>query len=227
MNINSIADTLCAMTFNGYVEIFGTLIGLVYLYLQYKARPLFWHVAIINAIPFVYLFLLKGNYASAALFTYYLIVGVKMVFFTPKDENEGSGNVFTITNIPSRLYPRLLLTVTVICGTLYFFLLNVEQIITALNGMFNFNLPVATPRTPLADAFATSLSFVGMWLLSKKYLEQWILWVVVNTVFVYMQIVSDLYQWAALFTVYGIVAVMGYFNWRKLQRAQQPSAVSA
>lgn len=223
MNINSIADTLCAMTFNGYVEIFGTLIGLVYLYLQYKANPLFWPVAIVNAIPFVYLFLLKGNYASAALFTYYFIVGVKMVFFAPKEE--AKGNVFFIRNIPGRLYPRLLASVLLISGMLYLFLINVEQIIGLFNAFFNVSLPVETPLTPLSDALATALSFVGMWLLSKKYLEQWILWVVVNTLFVYMQVMSELYQWAALFTVYGIVAVMGYFNWRKLQ-ARQTSEIS-
>lgn len=206
------------MTLNTIIENFGTLIGVVYIYYQYKASPKFWYVSVVNAIPFIYLFFAKGNYASGLLFTYYLIVALQNIFFARKGEEQG--DVFVIRNIPRALYPRLFGVAALIFAAIYAFLLNTESIKQLLETVFGMSLPFAVPQTPAADAFATALSFLAMWLLSKKYLEQWLIWVVVNSAFVYMQLVAGLYLWAGLFFLYLVVAVMGYFNWRKLQRRQ-------
>ena len=96
----------------------------------------------------------------------------------------------------------------------------------ALFAHFLPSLEVPTPQTPFADAFATGLSFVSMWLLSKKYIQQWLAWVVVNTAYVYMYIFQASYPWAVLFFIYGAVAVFGYFNWRNLYRRQQAKGVA-
>ena len=69
---------------------------------------------------------------------------------------------------------------------------------------------------PLGDAFTTSLSIVAMWMLSRKYLEQWLFWVVVNVVCVALYFWKGLYPTAILYTVYVIVAVLGYFRWKRL-----------
>lgn len=212
-----IADLFSNLTFNGGVEIFGTLIGLVYLYLQYKASPWFFTVAIINAIPFVYLYLMKGNYASALLFAYYGYVGLHAILSGTTGKGESS---FTIGRLPRQLYPRLVAIFLALWGAIYFVLVNITTIVNTISEAIGTNLPVSEPLLPAADAFVTAASFVSMWILSKKYIENWVIWVVVNAVFVYLQIVSGLYTWAALFTIYMIVAVMGYFNWRKLMLKQ-------
>ncbi len=210
---------LQTLTFNEWVELIGTLIGLVYIYYQYIASPKFWYVSAVNALPFIYLFFVKGNYASALLYTYYLTVALQAILL-PKNDTDGSGT-FLIRTIPARLYPRLALATAALFGVLYAFLLNLEPLVHSVFPA----APVTLPLTPAADAFATALSFVSMWLLSKKYLEQWLSWVVVNTVFVYLGLSMGSWQWAALYALYGLVAVMGFFNWRRLlhrQRTAQP-----
>ena len=67
---------------------------------------------------------------------------------------------------------------------------------------------------PVADAFTTALSIVAMWMLAQKYLEQWLLWIIVNVVSTALYFWKGLYPTAILFIVYVIVAVLGYFRWR-------------
>ena len=68
---------------------------------------------------------------------------------------------------------------------------------------------------PLGDAFTTAASIVAMWMLAQKYLEQWLLWIVVNVVSTALYFWKGLYPTGMLFIVYVVVAVLGYFRWKK------------
>jgi nicotinamide mononucleotide transporter len=68
---------------------------------------------------------------------------------------------------------------------------------------------------PLGDAFTTSVSIVAMWMLAQKYIEQWWLWIVVNIVSTVLYFWKGLYPTGVLFCVYVIVAILGYFRWKK------------
>ena len=65
---------------NGILAFLGTVLGLPYIYLQYKASPKFWPVSALNALPFIYVNLVKSNFATAALFAYYFYVAVQAMF---------------------------------------------------------------------------------------------------------------------------------------------------
>lgn len=71
---------------------------------------------------------------------------------------------------------------------------------------------------PWWDAFTTALSVVGMWMLARKYLEQWWIWMVVDVVCVGLYIYKDLYFTAGLYALYAIISVFGWMNWRKLMK---------
>ena len=208
---------------NGILTFLGTLLGLPYIYLQYNASPKFWPVSAVNALPFIYVNLVKSNFATAALFAYYFFVAVQVMFFTRDKDSDSNADAFVVHNIPGKLYPRLLLAFLLIFGGIYGFVVYAPTIFAQLIP----SLDVPTPQTPFADAFATGLSFVSMWLLSKKYIQQWLSWVVVNSVYVYMYVSQANYPWAVLFFIYGSVAVFGYFNWRALYRRQHSTVVEA
>ena len=207
---------------NGILAFLGTVLGLPYIYLQYKASPKFWPVSALNALPFIYVNWVKSNFATAALFAYYFYVAVQAMFFSKDRESETNDGAFVVRNIPTQLYPRLVLIFLLIFGAIYAFVVYAPE----LFAHFLPSLEVPTPQTPFADAFATGLSFVSMWLLSKKYIQQWLAWVVVNTAYVYMYIFQASYPWAVLFFIYGAVAVFGYFNWRNLYRRQQAKGIA-
>lgn len=68
---------------------------------------------------------------------------------------------------------------------------------------------------PYLDASATALSFVAQFLIARKKIENWLIWMVVNVVYVGIYINRELYLYAILFTVYFILAVWGYKEWKK------------
>ncbi|MDO5074962.1 MAG: nicotinamide riboside transporter PnuC [Bacteroidales bacterium] len=203
-----------SLTWKEYVEIFGTIIGLVYMYFQYTANPRVWYVSIVNSLPFIGLNFVVGNYASFLLFVYYLVVAVWSIFVTPDTEKEQG--VFYIRPIPRRMYLPLLAVTAALTGLIYWGQLHIESIVR----FFSATAVVAPAQAPLLDSFATALSFVGMWLLARKYLEQWLLWIVVNVAFIYVYIASATYLWAVLFFAYALIAILGYMNWKKLMKQQ-------
>lgn len=74
---------------------------------------------------------------------------------------------------------------------------------------------------PYTDAFTTSLSIIGMYMLARKYIEQWWVWIVTDIVSSALYIYKDLYFTAALYAIYAIIAIFGYRNWRKMMQVQE------
>lgn len=67
----------------------------------------------------------------------------------------------------------------------------------------------------MGDAFTTALSITATWLLARKILENWLYWIVVDLVSTILYVYKSLYPSAILFSVLTILAVVGYFKWRK------------
>ncbi len=68
---------------------------------------------------------------------------------------------------------------------------------------------------PYWDALTTALSIVATWMLARKKIEHWLMWVVVDAISIGLFIVKGLYPTTLLFFVYAILAVYGYFEWKK------------
>jgi len=68
---------------------------------------------------------------------------------------------------------------------------------------------------PYIDAAATSVSFAAQFLIARKKIENWLLWVIVNCTYITVYIYKDLWLYAILFTIYLIMAIVGYFKWKK------------
>jgi nicotinamide mononucleotide transporter len=78
---------------------------------------------------------------------------------------------------------------------------------------------------PYWDATATSLSFVAQWMIAKKKIENWLLWVVVNVMYIGIYIYKDLYLYAFLFLIYLILAIKGLMEWKKSYMSSQLQTV--
>ena len=70
-------------------------------------------------------------------------------------------------------------------------------------------------NVPWADSFTTALSIVGMFMLARKWVEQWLVWIVVDVVSAGLYVYKDLCFYAALYAVYAVVAVFGYWAWKR------------
>ena len=70
---------------------------------------------------------------------------------------------------------------------------------------------------PVLDSFTNALSFVGMWALARKYLEQWFFWIVVDVVCCILYIQKGIPFKAGLYGLYVGIAIAGYFKWSKMK----------
>lgn len=192
-----------------YIEILGTIVGIVYLWLEYKANIYLWLVSIIMPAIYLYIFYVAGLYADFAINIYYLLIAIygwlawKYGFklFSLKKENNRV-EVLKISSIPKKLWIRLFLVYALLQ------LLITWVLVTYTNS-----------DVPWLDSFTTSVSIIAMWLLARKYVEQWLVWIIVDVVCVGLYIYKDLYFTSALYALYAIIAVFGYFKWRSIMQA--------
>ena len=74
---------------------------------------------------------------------------------------------------------------------------------------------------PYLDAFTTIFSLMATFMVAKKVLENWIYWIVIDLLSIQLYAHRDLNLTAVLFALYTVIAVVGYFRWRKAFRLQQ------
>ena len=103
-----------------------------------------------------------------------------------------------VTHFPLRLAALWTIATLVIWAALYLFLFTCTD-----------------SRVPVADSFTTALSFVGIWALARKYLEQWLIWIVVDVVTCILYFYKDIPFKASLYALYVVIAVFGYRKWRR------------
>jgi nicotinamide mononucleotide transporter len=73
---------------------------------------------------------------------------------------------------------------------------------------------------PLMDGLTTSLSVVATWLLARKILENWLIWIIANLLSIGLYIFQNLWPTVILFGVYEVLAIYGYFQWKRRMQNQ-------
>ncbi len=74
---------------------------------------------------------------------------------------------------------------------------------------------------PYADAFTTVFSLAATFMVTRKVLENWIYWIIIDIVSTYLFASRDLYLSSALFVLYTVIAVFGFFNWSRIYKQQR------
>ena len=185
-----------------WLDILTTVLGLAYILLEYKASPWLWLVGFVMQALGIVLYYQKGIYADCAMEFYYLLMTVYGYWRWVKGSK-------TKQELPIRHFPRrlVLLWTGIIAGiwaVIYWLL------VTYTNS-----------NVPLADSFTTALSLVGIWALAHKYLEQWFIWIAVDIVTCGLYFYKGIPFKGSLYGLYVVIAVFGYFKWKRLMNADQ------
>lgn len=231
--------------FTHWLDIVTTILGLIYLVLEYRASIALWVVGIVMPAMDIYLYWSHGLYGDAGMAVYYTLAAIygyavwkfgakwkAMIKRKGSDKKEGASAVspdkieaanavssdttegasavsssseeFPITFFPRRLILR----------TLVFFVL-------AWAATYYVLVAYTNSTVPLLDAFTNALSFVGLWALARKYVEQWLFWIAVDVVCCYLYVVKGIPFKAGLYGLYVVIAVMGYWKWKGLAKKAQ------
>ena len=73
----------------------------------------------------------------------------------------------------------------------------------------------STHALPYLDGFITAFSLVATWMTAKKILQNWIFWIIVDALAMYLYASRAFYLIALLYAIYTVLAVIGYYQWKK------------
>ena len=181
------------------IDIIGLVLGLLYLWLEYRANIWLWAVGIIMPIVNSYLLFAKGLYADFGMEFYYVVIAIYGYYCWRWGNKTDKGTELPITHYKLRHVVASIMTGLVLWGGIYWFLKSHTN-----------------STVPILDSFTTSLSAVAMWALARKYLEQWLLWLVVDAVSCGLYIYKGIPFRACLYGLYTVIAVLGYLKWKKM-----------
>ena len=179
-----------------WLDITTTVLGLAYILLEYKASVWMWVVGFFMQMLGIVLYYQKGLYADCCMEFYYLAMTVYGFIAWMRHKQKTK-------DLPIRHMPRRMAFIWIALGLAIW-----AFIYFILSRYTNSNVPVA-------DAFTTAFSIVGIWALARKYLEQWFVWIVVDVVTCCLYFYKDIPFKASLYALYVIIAVFGYFAWKK------------
>ncbi len=196
-----------------WLDLTTAALGLAYILLEYRASAWMWAVGAVMQLLGIVLYYQKGLYADCGMEFYYLAMTAYGAWqWRAASSKEtlapggGDGEGLPITHIPVRL--ALLWT----------------GIALALWAAIWYILAHFTDSTvPVADAFTTALSLVGIWALAHKYLEQWMVWIAVDFVTCWLYFTKDIPFKASLYGLYVVIAVAGFRRWRRQMRTSETS----
>ncbi len=184
-----------------YIGIVAALIGLLYLYLEFKASIWMWFVSILMALFFIYIFYSTQLYASMTIYFYFLGASIYGWWAWHKRGRHEDTGEHIIQILPRKYIPIILGS---ILASFIFF------------ALFLYFATENNIYIQLGDAFTTALNVVALWMVSRKWAEQWCLVIPANLLSGILLMVQGEPSSSIMFYIYFVVSIFGYFNWRRM-----------
>lgn len=182
-------------------EIAGTLVGIAYLYWEYQADWKVWLAGIVMPAISLIVYWQAGLYADFGINVYYLLAALYGLWAWMAGGRNHADGQMPVTATPTHMWPRLVAAFALPFATIGLLLQHCTD-----------------STVPWCDAFTTALSIVGMWMLARKWVEQWATWIVVDLISSGLYIYKGIYFYAALYALYTVVALFGYAKWYNLMK---------
>lgn len=182
------------------LEGIAVLSGLAYIGLATRESILCWYAAMLGNVLFIIIFFDAALYTKVPLRAYYLLMAFYGLYEWKKGAEEGAPAPIR-TLRPS--YHALGIVTCTIAGT-----------------VLAFSLARWTDASmPYLDSLTTVFSLFTTWMVARKYLENWIYWIAIDGVSIYLYASQELYQTAFLYIIFTIMAIIGIWNWgRRYQK---------
>jgi nicotinamide mononucleotide transporter len=185
-----------------YVELIGTLFGLISVYFASRANILTWGTGIVNEVFLFILFFQVQLYADMFLQIYFFIV---TLYGWYKWNSKTAESKISETSFRNKIF----LTVTILIGTLIsgFLFTNIHLYLPTY-----FKIQAAYPFT---DSFVMVSSIIATILLAKKKIENWYLWIAIDLVCVVMYFKKGVYFLSLEYFIFLELASYGLYHWKK------------
>jgi nicotinamide mononucleotide transporter len=184
---------------NSLLELTAVVFAVAYLLLAVKENVLCWSAALVSTAIFLFIFWQVKLYMESGLQIYYIVMACYGWYqWTRAGPNEGALTVSSWSLQNHVIAVLVILTATFFSG----YILDTGS----------------DARLPFLDSFTTWASIVTTYMVAKKILENWIYWLVIDSVSIYLYLDRELYFTSMLFVVYIIIIFFGWFSWLKSYR---------
>ncbi len=193
--MNDLADWLAAHGSSG-TELLGFLSGVLNVYLVTRENIWSWPLGVLNALLYIVVFARAGLYSDTGLQLFYLVLSFYGWWHWLRGD-PGQHRV-VVTRTPLR--QAAMLTALAVVGWML-----VYAITSRIPGS----------KLPLLDAALAVSSLIAQWMMTRKLLENWSLWIVLDVVYVGVFVVRGLRLTAILYAVFLVLAIIGHVQWKR------------
>ncbi len=189
------------------VEWIAAIAGAISVYLSARENIWSWPTAIVNVGLYIFIFRASGLYSDMGLQVVYLVLSIYGWY----EWLHGGANrsKLEVSKASGRIW-----AISAAAGIVGGFV--IWSITRRMHGV----------SIPSIDATLTATSLVAQWMMTRKILENWILWIIADIVYVPMYIYKHLYVTSGLYLVFLVLAIMGLIEWKRSYQRHRSSASS-
>lgn len=201
--MQSIIDGIITGVINtSILEWIAVTCGVASVFYSMRENILVYPTGIINVLIYVYLAFQYKLYADMGVNAYYFAVSVYGWYYWTNTPDNSKQIPISVNTKKENVYSLIILGVSF--GTLAFVLTHFTD-----------------SDVPLWDASTTSFAVLGMWLMARKKLENWVAWIITDLLSIPLYFYKGLVLTSFQFAIFTVLATMGYFAWRKSYHNQK------
>tara|TARA_B110000211_G_scaffold55690_1_gene61985 strand:+ start:1547 stop:2143 length:597 start_codon:yes stop_codon:yes gene_type:complete len=174
------------------IESIAVLFSILYVVLAVKENIWCWGAALISVSLYIYICFSAQLYPETGLQVFYFIMAIIGYYMWNKENKEEIKEWSEIKHL-----------LIILLGAILTFFMG-----------FYFST-YTNSQMPIIDSFTTVFSIIATYMVIKKVLGNWLYWIVIDAVSVYLYFNRDLHLTSLLFIAYTIIAIFGYFSWMK------------
>jgi len=182
-----------------WIEVTGAILGIGYVFLSVKQNILTWLLGFLTSAFYIVVFLKSGFYADMGLQIYYVWISVYgWIIWSGNKNSCDSKSDYPVSKTRKK-------QVVVLSVVSFFLWLSIGILLSKYTDSV----------VPIGDSFTTAMGIVATWMLARKMIEHWIIWVIVDLVSAGLYLWKGLYPTVALYIIYTFAAIWGYIEWKK------------
>ncbi len=181
-----------------WFEIIAATLGIIAIYFQIKVKPFYWIISLVVSSMYIVVYFSAKLYADMSMQFYYVGMSIYGLYVWLSGNNNSDKKTIPISKIKNFKSWIIIVLISALSFIIIGYILK------------NFT----DSNVPWWDSFTTSLSFVATWMLARKKIENWLVWIVVDATSVALYIYKQLYPTTILFIVLTLLAIVGYFQWK-------------
>ncbi len=186
-------------TFNIILEITAVLFGFTSVYLAKKNHIGVYSTGMISTGIYIFILLNANLYGDTIINGYYFIMSIYGWYFWVQKKEGKTLNKISNTTLKEIKISFIIFSISCIGIFLIYYFSNYWQ-----------------SWTVYVDIFTTGIFFVAMWLMAKRKIEHWVLWIIANIISIPLYLYKDLGITAFQYLIFTIIAIFGYKEWKKI-----------